>query len=278
MKNIKEALRKGEVVWGIGIFSSSPVNVEISGYLGYDFVFIDSEHSSQGPYGNDMVNLIRAAYAADTVPICRVVKNDAAQIKKILDFGAKGIIAPLIKDKGDAQKLVEACLFPPKGIRGGCPEVRAFNYGVMSGWSDFMDKSNSEVMIIPLIETKDAIENLEDILSVEGITAVFPGPFDLAINLGILTKDNTNSYEISDIVKDVMANPKILKHMEYIFETCKKCNVPILSIARSPEMALEMVKKGIHMIEFPCDTATFRNMAKQYLDKARHGLKSLNLR
>jgi 4-hydroxy-2-oxoheptanedioate aldolase len=278
MKNIKEALRKGEVVWGGSVFSSSPVMVEIWGYLGYDWIWIDSEHSSQGPYGNDMVNLIRAAYAADITPLCRVVENDAAQIKKVLDFGAKGIIAPLIKNREDAQKLVDSCLFPPKGNRGACPEVRAFKYGTMSDWPHHMGKSNNEILIIPLIEQKEAIENLEDILSVEGITAIFVGPIDLAIDLGIVNEKDKSNSNVSDFVKIYMTDPKILKQMERIYRICKDRNVPILSLARNPEMALELIQKGVRMIGFPCDTTMFRSMAKEFIEKARIGLKSLNLK
>jgi len=78
MKKIKESLSRGEVLSGTIIVSSSPVNVEISGYLGYDFTFIDAEHSPTTPYGRDMENLIRAAYVADIVPFCRVSCNDVA--------------------------------------------------------------------------------------------------------------------------------------------------------------------------------------------------------
>jgi len=86
MKNLKRALSNGEIMWGVIILSSSPVNIGISGYLGYDFAFIDSEHAAASPYGMEMENLIGAADAADITPVVRVIENNLSQIRKPLDF------------------------------------------------------------------------------------------------------------------------------------------------------------------------------------------------
>lgn len=272
MKNLRKALEQGEVLWGTIIVSSSPINVEISGYVGYDFVFIDSEHATTGPYGADMEHLIRAAYAADIVPICRVVKNDPAQIKKCLDFGAKGIIAPSINNKEDARQLVDACLFPPKGNRGGCPVVRATKYGAM-GWFDYMDQSNEETIIMPIIERMEGIENLVDITSVEGINAVLFGPFDLAIELGIRPAGGD---ALNETVR-MLTDPRIYEHMEYVIKTCNQRDIPVANVAWSVDSGLEMIEKGCRIIGFTGDNNMFYEIAKQYLDRAREGLSSIDL-
>ncbi|HUX78562.1 MAG TPA: aldolase/citrate lyase family protein [Alphaproteobacteria bacterium] len=272
MKEIKEAIGKREILWGSIIVSSSPINVEISGHIGYDFVLLDSEHAQTGPYGAQMEHLIRAAYAADVTPICRVVHNDTGQIKKCLDFGAKGIVAPFINNKLDAQKLAESCLFPPKGNRGGASVVRATKYGAM-GWFDFMDKSNDEVIIMPIIERMAAIENLEDILSVDGINSVLFGPFDLAIELGIRPKGGG---ALNETVK-MLTDPEIYRHMEYVIKTCSSRNIPVANIAWSVDSALEMIQKGCRIIAYTGDNNMFYEIAKQYLDKSREGLKSIKL-
>lgn len=273
MKSVKQALRNGEVLFGTIIVSSSPVNVEISGYVGYDFALIDSEHATGGPYGAHMEHLIRAAYAADIFPIVRPAKNDTAQIKKALDFGAKGILAPFINNKDDAQKLVDSCLFPPKGNRGGAPVVRATKYGA-TGWFDFMDKSNDEIIICPIVERMEGIENLDDILSVEGINSVAWGVFDLAIELGIRPKGGD---ALSDTIA-IITDPEMYKHMEGFMKVCKARNVPVLTIAWNVESALEMIKKGCRLIGFTGDNNMFYEISKLYLDKTRQALKSISLR
>ncbi len=267
MKHIKESLSRGEVLWGTIVVSSSPVNVEISGYLGYDFTFIDAEHSPTSPYGRDMENLIRAAYAADITPFCRVSCNDVAQIKKLLDFGAKGIIAPFINNKKDAESLVEACLFPPAGDRGGCPGVRAQRYGT-ENWFDFMKRSNEELIIMPVLERIAAIENIEEILSVRGINTVLFGPFDLAIELGIRPKG-------TDVMSDTIAmltSPEIVRHLEYVIKTCQRYGVIVANIAWDVASGLEMVKKGCQIIAFPTDNNLYYQIAKKFLEDARAGI------
>ncbi len=264
MENIKKKIEQGQVVWGTIIVSSSEVNVEISGYVGYDFTFIDTEHASAGPYGKEIESLIRAAYAADIFPLCRVVENNMAQIKKCLDFGTKGIIAPFINCKEDAEKLVDACLFPPKGNRGGCPGVRAQKYGSVP-WFEFMEKSNQDLVIMPVIERMEAITNLEDILSVEGINAVLFGPFDLGIELGIRPKGND---VISETVA-ILTDSKIYEYMDYVIKTCKSNNVPVANIAWDVASAIEMVRRGCSIIGFTTDNNMFYQISKKYLDDAR---------
>jgi 4-hydroxy-2-oxoheptanedioate aldolase len=267
MKHIKEALSRGDVLWGTIIVSSSPINVEISGYLGYDFTFIDAEHSPTSPYGRDMEHLIRAAYAADVTPFCRVSRNDVAQIKKLLDFGAKGIIAPFINNKKDAEYLVESCLFPPAGNRGGCPGVRAQRYGV-ENWFDFMKRSNEELIIMPVLERMEAIENLEEILSVPGINTVLFGPFDLAVELGIRPKG-------TDVMSDTIAmltSPEIVRHLEYVIKACQRRGVFVANIAWDVASGLEMVKKGCQIIGFPTDNNLYYQITKKFLEEARGGV------
>ena len=270
MKNLKEALSKGEVLWGEIILSASPVNIEISGYLGYDFAFIDCEHASASPYGIEMENLIRAAEAANIVPLVRVIENNLSQIRKPLDFGAKGIIAPLISTKADAARLVDSCLYPPDGNRGACPGARATKYGAME-WFEYMEKANRELFIGPIIERLRGIENLEEILSVKGISAIFFGPFDLAIELGIKPqKEKEGGGTVS-----VLRNPVMDRHLEYLISTCKKYGVPVGTVAWDVDSAMEMVKRGSQIVSISTDNNMFAETAKMYIDSVREGLKKI---
>ncbi len=267
MKDLRDSLTNGEILLGSFIMSGSPVNIELSGYLGYDFVVIDCEHGSVSPYGMEMENLIRASYAANISPLVRVIENNMSQIRKALDFGAKGIVVPFINTKEDAKRLVDACLFPSEGNRGRCPIVRAARFGV-TGWSDFVERSNEDLIIMPIIEKMEGVENLEEILSVKGINSILFGPFDLAVELGIKPKVGAAGSETLTMVSD----PVINKHMEYIISTCKKRNVPLANVAWSIESAIEMVEMGCQIIAFT-DTSLFVEIAKKYIDSVRSKLK-----
>lgn len=261
MENIRKKLATGSVVYGTIVVSSSPVNVEISGYANYDFTFIDTEHASAGPYGKDIENLIRAAYAADIAPFCRVTHNSPSQIKKCLDFGAKGIIAPFINNKKEAQKFADACYFSPKGTRGGCPGVRAQKYGAIS-WFDFVEQSNDELIVMPVIESMEAIDNLEPILSVEGINAALFGPFDLSIQLGVKPEKSGVITETLSMLTD----NRILDLMDFFIKTCIDNNVFAGNIAWDVESAIEMSQKGCKIIAFTTDNNIYFNSIKQYLE------------
>jgi 2-keto-3-deoxy-L-rhamnonate aldolase RhmA len=273
VKNLKQALSNGEILWGTIIMSSSPVNVEISAYLGYDFAFIDSEHASASPYGIEMENLIRAADAGNIAAVIRVIENNLSQIRKPLDFGAKGIIAPLINTKKEARRLVDACLYPPDGNRGAGPGARATKYGTME-WFEYMEKANRELFIGAIIERLEGIKNLEEILSVKGISAIFLGPFDLAIELGIKPKNGEERRGVLSVLRDPMMD----KHMDYIISTCGKYRVPVGTVAWDVDSAMEMVERGCQIVCISTDTNMFAETAKKYIESVREGLKKINKR
>ena len=264
MKRILQALNDGEVLFGTIIASGNPANIEVSGYAGYDFVFIDTEHGTTGPLGKDTEELIRAAYAVDITPLVRVADNDVSQIKKVLDAGAKGIIAPFINTKEDAKKLAQACLYPPEGNRGACPGVRAVRYGEMS-WFEYMRTSNEELVIAPIIERTQGIESAEDICSVKGINLVFSGFFDLAMELGIKPKCGTALSETEAVLKD----STIERYTDSLIEKARAKGVYVANVATSAESALDFVKRGCRVIATPPDVCMLLATVKNYLDEAK---------
>lgn len=270
MKNMKKALQNGEVLFGTIISSGSAANIEISGYAGYDFVFIDCEHAPPSPLAKEIEDLIRAAYAADVMPIVRVVTNDTVQIRKALDLGAKGIIAPFINTKEDAKKLVDACLFPPEGNRGACPGIRATKYGAIS-WFDFMDKSNEEVIISAILERMQGVNNVAEICSVKGLNLVWCGFFDLAMELGLRPKGESALSETVDILTD----PVIEKHTDTVIRTAKQNGVYVANIATDAKSALNLVKRGCQVIASPPDNNMFLAVAKNFLDEAKACIKDI---
>jgi 4-hydroxy-2-oxoheptanedioate aldolase len=183
-KVMKEKLYSGKAVYGISIASRNPVFVEMAGYSGFDFVFIDTQHV---PIGSDLTleNLIRAAEASNIVPIVRVKENEEFFIRCALEAGAKGVVIPRVSCKEDAIKAVNAAKFPPAGTRHGNPSVRAAKWGCNFDWDTYVKKNNEEILIIPLVEDKKGIDNLKEIIAVEGVNALSYGPTDYALSLGL---------------------------------------------------------------------------------------------
>jgi len=262
-KNIlRKALAEGKVFCGCGVMSRSPILVEILGYTGFDFVFIDTEHV---PIGSDMTleNLIRAAEASNIVPIVRVKENSEHYIRNALEAGAQGIVIPHVATKEDAEKAVKYARFPLKGIRGADPTVRSARY--MSGdfnWEEFLKMSNEETIVIALLEDKESLSNLEDILSVDGLGAVCFGPTDYAVSIGLNLLYDFN-------------HPKIFKAFEAIVEGANRKGMPVLSAVIPPtvDQSRKLKNMGVKFQLFGTDIAiissAFNGLMKDVVSKIR---------
>jgi 4-hydroxy-2-oxoheptanedioate aldolase len=270
MKNLISALKNGEALVGTVIVSGSPANIEISGYLGYDFVFIDTEHAPNTPYGIETENLIRAAYAANITPLLRIAGNDIVMAKKVLDFGAKGVIAPFINTRADAEKLASSCLFPPLGNRGGAPVVRATKYGAMS-WSQYVKQANEETLIVPIIERKQSVENLDEICSVKGVNGILCGPFDLAVELGILPKGELAVSETLQMLTD----PIVVEYVDKMIDAGRRHGKYVANIAWSAQNAVDNVARGCQIVALTGDNNMFIEIAKKYLDETKAGIRKV---
>ncbi|WP_206490160.1 HpcH/HpaI aldolase/citrate lyase family protein [Rhodococcus sp. KRD162] len=171
----------GELPVGAFVMSTDAATTAIFGNVGYDFVIIDREH---GP--NDVtstLNHIRAAEANGVIPIVRVLENSATLIQSTLDIGAHGIVVPKIATADDARRAVLASRYVAGG-RGMCQATEAARWA-HDGWHAHKASSNENVLIIPLVETAEGIENLDEIAAVDGIDFIFFGLADLSQDLGI---------------------------------------------------------------------------------------------
>nr|WP_263327053.1 aldolase/citrate lyase family protein [Neobacillus sp. Marseille-Q6967] len=180
LNKVKQQLKNGERTLGIFLNFFSPPLVEMLGYSGFDFVVIDNEHG--GFSDAEIEHLIRAAECADILPIVRI-SYDPSCIQKTLDRGARGIQIPMVKTKEQAEEIVRKAKYPPFGERGTTYSIRTADYGRLGG-EDFLDHENENILIIVQIETPEAVENFEEIMSVPGIDVGFIGPLDLAVSSG----------------------------------------------------------------------------------------------
>jgi len=159
----------------------SPDLVSIAGIAGFDFVIVDLEHGALS--FSDVCPLVNAALASGVRPIIRVPELNSAMIGKALDSGADAIIVPGVEKREHAAAAVAAAKFAPLGARGACPRVRGSAYGVRPR-GEFYSRDNDERAIITLVESRKGIENVRQIVGVEGLDALFLGYSDLSHSLG----------------------------------------------------------------------------------------------
>ncbi|MFQ3620175.1 MAG: aldolase/citrate lyase family protein [Spirochaetales bacterium] len=180
VNHVKQKLSKGEVSFGSWMQVGHPAVAEVLAQVGFDWIALDMEHSDTSV--RDFTDAARGMEGTKTLPLARVRENDTLAIRQVLDSGAWGVIVPLVNSAEEALRAVQAAKFPPEGHRG-TSFFRANNYGTR--FAAYMEHANKEVLVIPMIETKKGVENVEQILSVEGVDGVFIGPYDLSLSYGI---------------------------------------------------------------------------------------------
>ena len=177
----KAKLHEGKVVFGGIVTRYAPDTVEILGALGYDFVMIDCEH---GPADLDQVeHMVRAAESFGITPIARIPDHTEQTILRFLDRGLQGIIVPHVNTGEQAAAVARAARYYPDGYRG-VAIGRAHDYGIGVSRNDATAWINSQVLVIPMVEDVEAINNLDDILQVAGADVLHVAPSDLGQSLG----------------------------------------------------------------------------------------------
>ena len=227
------------------------------GYAGFDFVLIDTEQAPCGCYGMELENLIRAALAADLAPLVRVTEVNQSMIEKALNFGAKGVVIPHVNTKEEMSLCVQAAKYPPEGSRGSAPPLQAAKYGFHE-WGHFWKQANRETVVIPLIEEKVAVDNLEEILTVKGIDAVFFGPFDLSMTLGL---------------GGVIEHPLIDEYSDRVYSLCKQKGVPIMEEEPDYRRAKKILAKGCTNLLLGTDLVWFADKFSELMRFARREIR-----
>lgn len=180
--HLLDMIGRGRKPLGAFITSTDPATTEIMAEVGFDFVVIDGEH---GPMGRvQLENHVRAAKAGGIIPLARVLENAQPLIQATLDGGAQGIVIPHVDTAEQARAAVAACRFAPAGRRGMCPTVRSGGYR-LDNWPAFTAAADENILVIPLIESRLGVENIEEILAVEGIDIIHFGPGDLSADMGL---------------------------------------------------------------------------------------------
>lgn len=244
---IREALEGKRVAWGTHCFSSDIELYEVCGLVGYDYVWIDSEHAPTTLI--TIKNGIIAANARGCAAFVRAPSHREESIKPILELGPQGIIIPNIKTAAQAEEVVRWCTYPPYGNRGFGPS-RAMDYGEMP-LTQYLEEANQNTITLIQCESVEGVRNLDEILKVPGIDAIMIGPMDLAGSIGKLA-DNKH--------------PEVIALIDEIADKCKKAKKPFgLSIGFDMDLCRYIVGKGASFVSMGQHILYFRMMSKKVL-------------
>lgn len=228
---LRNVIDSGELALGLFAHMPSVSTVDIIAYAGYDIVLLDVEHV---PYDLMMMeNMVRAAEAADRPTLVRLAGPEPTMIARVLDTGADGVLLPRCSSREEAEQLVRMCRIPPLGDRGACPASRSARYR-MSPMDEYVDRANDTVVAV-MIETREGLENVEEIVSVPGIDAVVVGPDDLACALGF---DHTTVGDPIYSRDGVIADAR-----DRVCKAAKAADVTYMHFAMAPEYIEEWLAR-----------------------------------
>jgi len=230
--NIRARLHKGDTLIGTLITIPAPEVAEIMVEIGFDWLFIDTEH---GSFDAQSAQGILQAVDHRCPCVIRVPTNDEVWIKKALDIGAAGIIAPGVNSAEEAERIVRMCKYPPRGLRG-VGIGRAHGYGLK--FKEYVANANDDIAVILQAENTNAVENIAEIVQVPDVDAVLIGPYDLSASMGKMGRIN------DDEVQAAIAS---------VTECCRDAGIPLGIFADSAESAAPFIAQGYTLIAISTD-------------------------
>ncbi len=247
---VKTLLEAGKPTLGVVMTIPSPLAAETLAGKGFDWMWIDMEHSPIDLETAD--RMIQAIQGTGTVPIIRVAWNHHWLVKPLLDMGAKGIIIPWINSKQEAVDAVQALRYPPEGVRGVGASVAARRWGLPT--SEYLKVANNEIIAILQIENIEAVNNIGEILTVPGIDVIFVGPNDLASSMGLLGQPT---------------HPRVEEAIQKVLAATKKAKIPVGILGFSPDAANKRIQQGFQFIAVASDGSLLSSGAKGILGQIK---------
>ena len=244
---IKEAWNNGQTIINGWSSIANTFNAEIMAASGFDSITIDMQHGLVGY--QKVVEMLQAISGYNITPMVRVPWNDPSMVMRCLDAGAYGIICPMVNTKEECEKFVTSCRYPPKGNRSFGP-IRARMYG----GDDYFHHANETLLNFAMIETSEAVDNLDKILSVDELDAVYIGPSDLAVTMGY----TPGAYQKE--VEDCLI---------YIVETCKSKNIKTGIHCPDGKTVKERFDMGYDLGTISADAALLTQASKREIVDAK---------
>ncbi len=252
---LKELFKAGKPIINSWLAVPSSFSAEVMANQGWDSITIDMQHGLID-YPN-AVSMLQAISTTETTPMARVNWNEPGQIMKIIDAGCYGVICPMVSNRKEAEKFVQACLYPPKGYRSFGP-IRASIYG----GSDYAKHADKEILKLAMIETKEALEKLDEILDTPNLDGIYIGPADLSLAVG------------EEPGFDKPENTKAFKEIIRILESAKKRGLIAGLHNGTPEYAKKMLDKGFDLVTVGSDSRYIASGAKTDLEKLKGKVKA----
>ena len=248
-QKFKDKISQGQICLGTGITFTDPTVTEaLCSFL--DFLWIDMEHNALSL--ETVQSHIMATKGSDAAPIVRVPWNDAVLIKPVLDIGAAGIVVPMVRTAEEAFRAVQACRYPPEGVRGIGP--RRPYYGQMD-FREFWRKANATLLTIVQIEHIDAVNNLDQILTVPGINSLVLGPMDLSASMG-----HTGEPQ----------HPDVLHAIDSVISRARHARLAVgVGSADEPKGLMKWIEKGVQWLQMGNDYTLMLRAVQQISKSVR---------
>jgi 2-keto-3-deoxy-L-rhamnonate aldolase RhmA len=240
---LKRKWKEGKPSPGMFLRLTDPTVVDLIGDVGLDFVMFCAEHVALD--FQTLQILLIALKGTPTVPLIRIPWNDFVFIKRVLDIGAAGVLVPCVNSGAEAEAAVAACKYPPLGIRGVGPR-RPSRYGQFE--QQYIATANEQTIVMAIIETVDAVRNIDDIVAVKGLDAIVLGPHDLAANMGLFGDSE---------------HPQVEKALDVVIAKARAAHMPWGDGRPSddPTEWTEWLNRGAHMIFLGDDEFFIRRSA-----------------
>ena len=247
--NLRKRLKNGELVLGTILSLNSPDVAEILSGIGFDWIFIDAEHSTLDPQN------LKALFQAvgDSTPcVVRIPLLDEIVVKKTLDAGAAGILVPQVNTAEQAEQLVKWGRYYPQGSRG-LGFGRAQGYGLKVG--EYLETANEKILLSVQAESAEAVKNIESIVQVEGLDAVLIGPYDLSASMGLPGQ---------------IDHPDVQAAIRHVADVCKGAGMPIGIFGMNADAVRPYIEQGFTYIVAGVDTVMLGNAASDLLRQLRN--------
>jgi 4-hydroxy-2-oxoheptanedioate aldolase len=253
-KRLRAKWEAGEPAFGLWGGIPSSLTAELAAAAGYDYVCVDLQHGLSDE--STMISMFQATQAAGAAPLARLAWNEPWLIMRALDLGAVGVILPLIDNAAEARKAVESCRYPPLGKRSYGP-IRA----EMVAGSASVEELGASALCLAMIETREGLENLEEIAATPGLDGLYIGPSDLSIALGLAPGG-----VVADPVQD---RPALAEAIERVRHACA-ANGLIAGMHCGSGLAAEhFAKQGFRLVTVGVDSSLFKAMIARELSAAR---------
>ena len=252
MKNpVRQAILNRTITFGGWIQCGNAATAEIFARSGFEWIVADCEHSDFDVQAAS--DVFRGMHGRGPVPLARVRENDTLAIRQVLDAGACGVIVPLISTAEAAEQAVRAAKYPPEGIRG-FGFSRASNWGI--DFDTYAREANDEIAVVAMIETKEAVDNIDGILAVSGVDGVLIGPYDLSGSYGIPSQTD---------------HPTVVEACVRVAAACREAGKSAgLHVVRpNPELVRRVVHDGFTFLALGMDSVFLHEASCAALAMAR---------